>query len=137
VVEDGLIDYLLADTDVKALVGTRVYPVAVAQDVVRPYITIQRIAVDRTYDHDGETGLCAPLIQIDCWADTYRGAKTLADKVRLAISGYNGALGGYTAQAILIQNEVDLSEGPSTGSEKVIHRVSIDASVWFNEVVPS
>ena len=95
-IEQALQVYLKADTNVAALVSTRVYPGLAPQNAALPYITYERISTQRMMTHDGQNGLIGPRIQIDCWASAYSGAKTLADKVRLAINGYKTAYGETT-----------------------------------------
>ena len=144
-IEQALQVYLKADADVAALVSTRVYPALAPQDAALPYITYERVSTQRLMTHDGQNGLIGPRIQIDCWASTYGGAKTLADKVRLCMNGHKNAYGettgtapnDYVIQGIVQLGELDLPELPQTAGEKPVYRVSMDFEVWYEETVPT
>ena len=140
-IETGLETYLAADTAVAALVGTRIYAIDdVPQDRVagaRPYITHQRISSPKLVTMDGADGLANPRIQLNCVADTYLGAMTLADKVRLALDGYSGAMGSQTVQAAFVDDARALGEELPTGKEQGIYAVAVDVEIWWNETAPS
>lgn len=72
------------DSDVAALVSTRVYPITVPQDATRPAIAFQRISGPRTYSHSGPTVAFARF-QITCEGSTYAEANEIAQAVRLAM----------------------------------------------------
>ena len=141
-IETGLVTYLAADTDVAALVGTRIYPV---DDVPqppnvgseRPYITHQRISWSGLTTMDGADGLTNVHIQLNCIADTYIDAMTLADKVRLALDGYSGAMGDQTVQASFVDDARALGEELPTGKEQGIYAIAVDVEIWWNETAPS
>ena len=61
--------FLLADDDVFALVGNRIYPAPAPQNSAMPFVTFQLVSTDREYSIAGRSGLAGPLIQLDCWSD--------------------------------------------------------------------
>jgi len=96
---------LTDDTDVSALVSSRVYPMKLPQGWTLPAITYQRISGERAHNLSGPSGRARPRFQIDCWAADYDGGKDLANKVRLCLDGFKGDIntesdvGGITLEA--------------------------------------
>ena len=125
-IETGLNAHLLADGGVAAIVGDRVYPINVPQDVDLPAVAYMRISGAPDYTHDGESGLESARFQFTCEALTYSAAKGLALAVRAAISGYTGAMDDVTIGALLIENDRD---GWSEGFRAPV--VRLDAMIWW------
>ncbi len=110
-IETGLRSQLVNDTDVAAIVGTRVYPVKMPLGYTLPCISYQRISSERYPFLDGPSGRAIPRFQVDCYADTYSEVRDLAGKVRLALDGFKGTLGTESnVGGISIQSERDLWE---------------------------
>jgi len=120
---------LVNDTEVKKLVAARVYPGnTVPQDPTHPYITYERISGPRVQAISGPCNLAYPRIQVDCWSDTYAGAKALGEKVRLALDGYRGTVGTTHIAGVVLDSDEDDYE-PATGQ----HILSLDFIVWYRE----
>lgn len=121
-VEQGLVDAL-------ASVGVA-YP-RLPQPVTFPAIRYQRVYTTRQNAVDGtQTGPLEVGMQIDCMAETYAGAKTLADSVRTALNRYTGAWAGTTCLFATLETENDFSED---SGDKVIHWVSQRYRIWTND----
>jgi hypothetical protein len=93
-IEEKIFYRLRTNDAVSALVGTRIYPIQLPPGRTLPAITYTRVSTVRGHCLGGPSGRLRPRIQIDCWADTYSGARTLADKVRLCLDGFLGAIDG-------------------------------------------
>jgi hypothetical protein len=109
--EEAVIARLLAGSGVAAVVGTRVFPGAHPQGSALPAVVLNRISGGPLYADDGEVGLEQARIQIDCWAETYTGAKLLARVVTACLSAFDGPVGATTFEFIELENERDLREG--------------------------
>jgi hypothetical protein len=127
--EEALIAKLLATPGVAGLAGTRVYPGSRPQGSPLPALVFSLIDGMPLYADDGEVGLAQSRVQIDCWADSYADAKTLARSVKAALSGFVGMSGGVDFPTIFIDAERDLREGGSNAAE-YLFRTSIDFIVW-------
>lgn len=127
--EEALIAYLLAASGIAALVSTRVFPHSLLQGSALPAVTVQRISGAPLYADDGEVGLDNPRMQVDCWATTYAGAKTLARAVKSRLSAFYGTTGGVDFHYILLDNERDDREAGANNAA-YIYRVSLDIIVW-------
>src|SRR5690606_42052429 len=84
--EEQIIAALLADPNVAALVGNKVYPGRVPQGVLPPAIVFNTVASVPEYADGGEIGLTESSIQIDCWAETYGETKLISRAVSRLLS---------------------------------------------------
>lgn len=109
--EEAIIARLLADTGVAAIAGARVFPGMRPQGSALPAAVLNRISGGPLYADDGEVGLEQARIQIDCWAETYTGAKKLARAVTACLSAFEGMVGTTTFEFIELDIERDLQEG--------------------------
>lgn len=139
-VEEGLRLWLLADADVQALAGNRVYPNdKVPQGAGYPRVLIQRSQGSRVRTFDGPTDLAHPIIQLDCVALSYDQAKQLARAVKgtsadRKLDGFAGDLHGVTVQGAHLQDdERDGFRLLTDGSDKGEHIVTLDFEIWHLE----
>ncbi len=123
VLEKGLYARLIAGS---TLAGVRVYP-RTPQKPTFPLIRYQRITTTRQLALDGAVGVTGATIQVDCMAESYSDAKTLADEVRVLLHAYTGAWSTLTARLVKLDTETDLSE---QDGDRIIHRVVQRYSVW-------
>ncbi len=127
-IEQGLITYLLTDTDLMALVGNgdspltaRIYPLLLPQDYTGPAMTYQRISGPRLHNLAGPAGRAMPRIQFDIYASTYSAAKNVADKLRAALDGHTGTMGTVKVGATTLDNDIDGYQ-----SDVETYRISMD-----------
>lgn len=123
--EKGLVTKLTGNSP-QTLAGNRVYP-RLPQDVKFPAIRYQRITSSRQHALDAAVGVTEVTMQVDCMADTYSAAKTLADSVRVILHGYRGTWGTLTAQHTTLETENDFYE---QDGDRVTHWVSQRYRVW-------
>lgn len=134
-IESALYNHLANNASIVAKVGTRIYPVKLPQGVELPAITYQRISGVREHNIAGPSGRARPRIQIDCWAESYSEAKSVADTVRLVLDGHKGNFGHgdntmEDVGGIRFLGDNDIWE---EGAE--INRVSMDFSIpHFEEI---
>jgi Protein of unknown function (DUF3168) len=121
--EEILVARLKASPQVTALVGSRIYPMVIPQGVVMPAIAYQRISTVRPGSLRGPSGIADPRLQVNCWADTYGTAKTVAEEVRQSLDGWD-----VNGVATLILGEHDLLN--PDGLRKCVTQ---DYSMWVPE----
>lgn len=119
--EKALAVWLTAQLPVAALLGDRLFPLVLPQACRLPAATYQRIGADIEYDLNGPGGLERPLVQIDCWADSFAEARGIAGAVRDVLHGYYGLMGDLTVQRVVIEREADEFE-----AETKLYRCSAD-----------
>lgn len=117
---------LLANGTIAALVSTRVDWGVRPQGKPLPAITLTMVNDTRDQRMDGLETTQGPLVQIDCWADTYLTASALREAVvtLLATPATQSGTRFLGAQNI---NTQDLPEKTDTG---MVHRAMIRANVW-------
>lgn len=120
--------FLLADSTVEGLVDTRIYPVQLPQKPVLPAIRYSVISGFRTHSTPGTHGLARQRMQLDCYANTYSEAYTLAEAVRQCVDAYRGAAGSSTVQGAFLANEDEFFE-----AEMKAYLISRDYFIWFEE----
>jgi hypothetical protein len=119
---EGLRAYLLADTAIAALVGTRIYPLRLPQKAEFPSIVYQRISGIRFGHLRGQGSLARPRYQVDCWDRQHLAVTRLGNLCRARLAGFQGQWSDdespetiITVQAILFEDERDLFEEEING----------------------
>jgi hypothetical protein len=125
--EEGLFAYLDAYPGLTLEVGSRIYPLVLPQRPTFPAVTYVRISTPRLLEFE-RAFFPHPRFQFDCWAESYDRAKDVAAQVRAALNLYRGAMGAYTVQTSLVEDERDMYD-PET---KLWH-VIIEAVIWYEE----
>ncbi|KKM71084.1 hypothetical protein LCGC14_1434230 [marine sediment metagenome] len=130
-----LYKHLVDDAAVAALVGSRVYPAKLPQNVVLPSLSYLQLGSERSAHTGGSSGLVSATIQISCWASTYLESKSLAEAVRLSLETFVGELGGgggrTNVQGAFISNESEFFE-----STVKAYRTDLDFEIWHTETRP-
>jgi Protein of unknown function (DUF3168) len=123
---EGLRAYLLAGTEIAALVATRIYPLRLPQKIDissgKAAIVLQRIDEIDDAHLRGPNALKRARIQVDCYAVTHDAATALGALVRRRINGFRGSWDDgasppatLTVQAILEEQEADRFENEIGG----------------------
>jgi hypothetical protein len=106
-IEKAIYSILTGDSDVSALVGTRVYPVNIPQNPTYPLVSFSRVSGNRVASMSGASSISMPRFEIGCFADTYSAVKTLAGKVRSVLFGYSGTIAGVIVYSVLLESDTD------------------------------
>jgi hypothetical protein len=97
--EDGLYQFLAAQSEITALVSTRIYRSIIPQNALLPAIMYFRVVDNPTHSFTGPTGLKSALMQIGCFSELNDAeALSIADEVSLAIDGKAGIWGTVIVQ---------------------------------------
>lgn len=97
-------------------VGARVFPLTAPDQVIRPYITYQRIASNSENVLSGNAQLTNTRMQIDIYADTYAQALSIFQQIILIMATFK--------QSISI-NDRDIYEDATK-----LYRVLAEYSIW-------
>lgn len=126
--EADLTTWLLADTALTALVGTRINWGARVQLEALPAIRCLLVSPGVTYTHGGPTGLTSPRVQMDCFGATPESVtelrNALADRMHEIRSGLSGGLKGAFIAADRHSEPEDLGGG------NMVFRRIVDFFVW-------
>lgn len=116
---------ILAAAPVAAIVGTKVFPVIVAQNTPLPYVRYQVISDDRPQHLQGYESARTSRVQFDCFAATYIVARDLAAKIIAAVE-MPGATSGIHFGRVKAEGPRDLGEEIAGAW---IYRTSLDLLV--------
>lgn len=89
--ETGLRAYLLADSSLAAIVGTKIYPQEAADSVAEPYITYRLSDSEEPRYLSGAVRYRKFTYEMVCYQIVYDDATALADALQAAIGGTAGA----------------------------------------------
>lgn len=131
--ETAIYTVLAADGTVAALVVARIYPALAPQGATLPYVVYERISTPRVRGLDGTSGLGAPRFQITSWAESYSGAKALADAVRDALDDYSGTVGTAILDDAFIDDEGDVENLSPGADEQRLFGVRQDFIIWCRD----
>lgn len=123
--EKGLYSKLTGNSP-QTLAASRVYPI-LPQAVTFPAIRYQRINTVRSHALNATVGVTEATIQLDCMAESYSEAKTLADSVRVILHGFRGAMGTLTVRLASLDTENDFYE---QDGDRVTHWVTQRYRIW-------
>lgn len=98
--QKGLVTKLKSQTTA----GARVHPI-LPQGITYPAIRYQHIESTRTQSLDGNVGVTAATLQVDCMAGNVSQAWTLADEVRTILHGYTGSWGALVARNVVLETD--------------------------------
>jgi hypothetical protein len=128
----ALIDRLLADAGLAALVGSRVDWLKRPQAGALPAITLQVTSSPYTYTMKGRTKLVDRQVQMDSWAADYPTVEAVRLALVAALDGpYEDPIRG-----LFIENERESFEGrddPDSSGSTDFFRVSLDIRVWSDD----
>lgn len=136
-IESALRTYLLARSAISALVGDRVYLERVVQGDTFPRITLGTTDAEPQYYQSGVHDLVDRRVSIEAWGLTDTSAKTLADKVRDALSGFSGLMGEHWVPSCEIESIQDSYVPPADASDDGVYVVTISFRIWHDEPLPT
>lgn len=122
--------YLLT-TPVASLVADRIGPAIRPQSEVLPAVAYTIVSDVPGYHYEGEDDLSKARVQFECWAKSYTDARALAEKLRLALSGYRGPMGARTVQSVFVEGAGDITAGIDGVNSSRVRGVRFDAMVTY------
>ncbi|MBA7515230.1 hypothetical protein ES705_07269 [subsurface metagenome] len=129
-IEVGFFTYLTTHAGLSALIGTRLWPLRLPQNVEYPCIRYRQVSNPPELAHDGPVGLGHPRYQFDCYSPLHDEAWQVAQQLEFALHGFRGAMGTVTVQAGIVQ---DTREDYDAVIEA--YRVMLDAILWHDKEV--
>lgn len=133
-----IIELLLAEPTVAALVQNRVFPRFMPDAVDFPAIVITKAAGVGSYDLQGDVGLENARIQVDCYSDKgYAQVEAMRQAVRRLLSGFKGGTVSGSPCAIASSfciNDLDLSDPSTERAGPRLKRRMLEFNVWNREL---
>lgn len=98
--------YLKTVSAVSTAFGERIFVLKVPDGASYPFAVIRKVADSPSYTQDGESTRVT-IIQIDVYDDSISDAYTNVDKIRAALTGHSGTMGGHTVGAVFVREGQD------------------------------
>ena len=136
-IKKGLIDYLLTQTPVTALVSTRIRPGTIEQGLARPNLRVDQTGGEVHYNMSGNSGLVETFVDIVCEADSEKDACELAETVRKEVDGFRGTWGSETVRGAFWVGTRDTRTRPGSGGEVGKPSQTIALQIMHTATVPS
>jgi hypothetical protein len=113
IIEQAVLNQLMATPAVTVIIGQRAYYVRAIQDVTAPYVVIQSISnIPVKPNMAAASGKTASRLQLSIFANTHKECNDVADAVKTALDGFKGTLGGVGGVPVggcFLENANDLS----------------------------
>lgn len=117
---EGLNNFLINNTAVKALIGTPgsrsdktpgVFPMQASVDEPQlPFVVYMQISGNNEQTYEGPNRLMIVRYRIASWGSTYGKAKTLANTIKLQLNGFRGTF----SDGSVVENISDVTETDTT-----------------------
>ena len=109
ILEDGLYQYLLAQTTITALVGpSGIFMNTVTENAHDPAICFSKISSQPDSTNDGPSGLNFRRYQFESYSSSFVKCLQVDAAVRIALDGFSGFLpNGQRVYNIMRDNEID------------------------------
>jgi len=125
--EPAIVEHLLDDSNVTALIGDRLYPVRITQNVQPPCVAYRKIDVLTDHAYRTANGLSGTRIRFDCFAKSVKESKTIAEKLVTSLDGLIDTILGVAIHGTLYLDEFD-----GYNDEAKLFVVSVDFRFWHN-----
>lgn len=129
--------YLGAQATLASLVADRIFPVARPQSSPLPAVVFKRLNGAHAHWITGGAGRADPRFLIDCIADTYSDADTLAEAVRAVMQGFSGDVGGVLITSVVLDDEADDIDEPQEGNDRVAFHIPLIFKIQYRESIPT
>lgn len=124
--------FLLSDSGISGMVGTRIYPLRLPQGDRGPSIVYSRPSEQTDHHMQGPSGLVFVRYQIDAWAKSADDASSLANLIKSRINGYKGPMSDGSS-TLKVQGIFAETIREDYDSEAELFRVSRDYFIDYAE----
>tara|TARA_R100000808_G_C2021747_1_gene69600 strand:+ start:48 stop:461 length:414 start_codon:yes stop_codon:yes gene_type:complete len=130
-IEHALRNRIRSSSDVTDIVATRVFPIVVPSGQSLPAIVYELVSSDPQESNDGHSALTYARFSVDCMAKSYSDVKDLAEKVRLAVTGYSGTEASVVVTSTRHLSSSDEYSPPANAGERGTHHVVLDFRMGY------
>ena len=135
-IEGSLYTFLSTIGEVTDIVGDRIFPQH-ADEPVYPCLIYS--LVTQSHDHivTGSAGTARARVQLDCWSYSLADCSIAIEAIRQHLQGFQGLLGTIEVVGSHLNNELDLSEKPTDGSNRWLYRKTGDYTIRYRVPIPT
>ena len=133
--------YLLSQSDITDLVGTRIYWVRIPQknpsDANYPCITYRRATGGHVHNLDGAQGYAEAIVEIDIWGPDSEVVENVGEQVRESLQGFRGEMGTTDVRRrVTLEDEQDFYYPSEVGDDVGVYRIQYKYKIGYGESVP-
>ena len=138
-VEEALLAYLLGQSAVASLVGSRVYPEALDQDWKTEdgtAVVYSQVSTDEEHTISNRSGLCMTRFTFTAYAATRKAANAAARAIKNSgVVAFKGTTGGVDIRGVQVESGLitDRLEKPNDGKASYIYLAEFDLKVSYLE----
>ena len=129
----ALYTYLSTYSGLSTIIGTRIYPDTLPQNVTYPAATYQYVDEDEIDTFEQPNTLISPTYQFDSYATTRAVADSIADQLRLAFKNYSGVMGGTGGVTVSGVELISRNTSTETDRNETIYRTIIEFKIYYQE----
>ena len=137
-VETALYCQVVNTAAISAIMDDRFYPAgSVPERTSYPLATYQKISNVHSHTQGAASTLAQARFQIDCWAETAKGAFDLSETFRAAFARYRDDMGESgsttTVRAMFLESDRADFSNPTGAKGQGTHRISMDFMISYVE----
>jgi hypothetical protein len=136
-IEREIKKYLHGSSNIRDVVGNRIYQGRAIQNVQGALLILRNITSERHYSLSEEVATKASILQIDAYDETAVKAYDLGELVRNRLSGYTGAAGDITIYGSTIISERSNVEEPGNRGDRWVFVYSFDFELTHSQTSPT
>lgn len=126
-----LITYILNDSGVSALIGTKLFDLYVPEDTAYPYCVFVRDAMSIEDHLNGKTALRQSMYSMTIAGETSIQCEAVEEAVITLLASIRGVIGTSNVRVIYYQGSQDSFIPPVDGSEESTHLIEINFEVHW------
>lgn len=126
----AIYERLIADTEVAALIATRIYPQAAPQNAEKPYVTYRVVAAVDSENLEGSDGLTMRRYEFTSYAELYDDARSIVAAIKDSLQAFQGMMGSCEIDSIQF-SDGDAGSDSYDDDEKT-HQTTIDFRVFYH-----
>ena len=137
-IRSSLRQYLAAQSEITALVSTRIYPVFAPESATFPAIIYARKSGGHDHNLHSATGSAMPAFELTCLAPTYEQVDQLAEVIRQKMQGFRGPMGSVNVRSVILDDEADGFEDlGEAASDRLVYSITLTYRIRYDETVPA
>ena len=124
---------LVGNTNVTAIVSSRIYPVLAPASAALPFVTWRRSAITREQTLGPPMGVPRVSVEYSIYATTYEQARDTADAMRRVLDGYGGTADNTEVKQTSLENESDDFVTLAGADMPPVYQITQSYDVWWQE----
>lgn len=124
---------LVGNTNVTAIVSSRIYPVLAPASAALPFVTWRRSAITREQTLGPPMGVPRVSVEYSIYATTYEQARDTADAMRRVLDGYGGTADNTEVKQTSLENESDDFVTLAGADMPPVYQVTQTYDIWWQE----